>query len=162
MLNKKMQDQLNKQINAELYSSYMYLAMSAWFESQNWPGMAKWMAIQAEEENEHAMKFFKYIVERGGTVKLAAIDEPPAQWASTLGVFENAYEHECKVSAMIDSLVETARGLKDNATENMLQWFVKEQVEEEASADQIVQALKKIGESTNGQFMLDHQLGKRE
>jgi ferritin len=145
-----------------MYSAYLYLSMSAYLADQNWPGMAKWMTAQGGEENSHAMKIFNYIVERGGRVTLAAIDAPKTDWSGPAEVFEEAYGHEQKVTAMIHELVKLAREENDYASEVMLQWFVKEQVEEEASADEIVQALKKIGESSNGMFMLDHQLGKRE
>jgi ferritin len=162
MLDGKMQDALNKQLNAELYSSYLYVSMSACFEAANFRGMAHWMAVQAQEEVGHAVKLFKYIVERGGRVALDAIEKPQAEWATPLAVFENAYAHEQKVTGMINGLVTMAQGIKDHATDAFLQWFVSEQVEEEASADEIVRKLRMIGDSTNGLFMLDHALGERK
>jgi ferritin len=162
MIKSKVEKAINKQINAELYSGYLYLSMSAYFEDQNLPGFAHWMAIQAKEEFEHAMKFYKFVFERGGKVTLAAISAPPSEWKSSLDVFENAYKHEVKVTGLIHDLVALSRSEKDVATENFLMWYVDEQVEEEAHADAIVQKLKRIKESANGIFMLDRELGGRE
>jgi len=162
MLNAKMQKALNEQINAETYSGYLYLAMAAYFESVNLRGFAHWMRVQAKEEMNHAGKIFDYVNERRGRVTLTAVEAPQAEWKSSLAVFEAAYKHECKVSAMIDKLVELARGAKDNATENFLQWFVKEQVEEEASADEIVQLLKLAKDAPGALLMIDRQLAARE
>jgi len=153
---------INNQINAELYSGYLYLSMSAYFEGQNLPGAAHWMALQAKEEYEHAMKFYNFVFERGGKVTLAAIDAPQAEWKSPLDVFENAYKHEVKVTGLIHDLVAISRSEKDVATENFLMWYVDEQVEEEADADAIVQKLKRIKESPNGLYMLDRELAGRE
>ena len=161
MLSERMEKALNKQINAELYSAYLYLAMAAYFESINLGGFGNWMRIQAQEELTHAMKFYDFVYERGGRVVLAAVDAPPKEWDSPLAAFEGAYEHECKVSAMINDLVNIAIEEKDHATNNFLQWFVSEQVEEEASADAVVQKLKLIGDHGNGIFMLDRELGQR-
>jgi ferritin len=137
------------------------MAMAAYFESINLPGFAHWMTIQAGEEMEHARKFYSFIFERDGRVKLSAIDEPPFEWKSALDVFENAYKHEIKVSGLIHSLVDLARKENDHATENFLGWFVAEQVEEEASALEIVNKLKMIKDSSHGIFMLDSLLGRR-
>jgi len=156
-----MLDELNKQVNAELYSSYLYLSMAAYFESINLKGFANWMKIQAQEEVTHAMKFFDYINERGGRVTLDTIKKPPAEWKSPLDVFENTYKHEVNVTKMINSLVDLAIKEKDHATYNMLQWFVAEQVEEEASADAIRQQLKFIGKDGRGLLMLDRELSRR-
>lgn len=153
---------INEQINAELYSAYLYLSMSAYLEDQNLPGFAHWMALQAKEEQEHAMKFYGFVFERGGKVTLAAIDAPQTEWKSPLDVFENAYKHELKVTALIHDLVALSRSEKDIATENFLMWYVDEQVEEEAHADAIVQKLKRIKDSVNGMFMLDRELSGRE
>ena len=161
MLSKKMLDELNRQVNAELYSSYLYLSMAAYFESINLKGFANWMKIQAQEEVTHAMKFFDYINERGGRVTLDTIKKPPAEWKSSLDVFENTYKHEVNVTKMINSLVDLAIKEKDHATYNMLQWFVAEQVEEEASADAIRQQLKFIGKDGRGLLMLDRELSRR-
>ncbi|MBN2430277.1 MAG: ferritin [Acidobacteria bacterium] len=162
MQSKKMEKALNKQINEELFSSYLYLAMSAWFESRNLPGFAQWMKVQAGEENEHAMKIFNFIFERRGDVELEAIEKPQAAWKSPLDAFEAAFKHEQHISGCINDLMDLAISEKDHATQAFLQWFVNEQVEEEASADAIVQQLRMIGESKNALFMLDRALGQRQ
>ncbi len=153
---------INKQINAELYSSYLYLAMSAWFQSVNFTGFAKWMAVQAKEEYAHAMKFYDYLLERGGKVTLAEIAAPKGSWKSPLNAFEEVYAHELKVTALIGDLVKLAKDDDDYATESMLKWFVDEQVEEESNALLIVEQLRVIKESTGGLYMLDHRIGTRE
>lgn len=162
MISKKMQDALIDQINAELYSAYLYLAMAAEFESKNLKGMAGWMEVQAKEETAHAKRLYDFVNNRGGRVTLKAIDAPPLEWGTPAAAFEAAYEHEQKVSAMIHNLVDIARSEKDKATEVMLAWFVEEQVEEEASTSEIAEKLKMIKDSANGLFMLDSVLGKRE
>ena len=161
MLNQRMEDALNEQHNAELYSGYLYLAMSAWFQSINLSGFAAWMRVQAQEELVHAMKFYDYINERGGRVTLKTIDGPPSEWDSPLAAFEGAYAHEQKVTGMINGLVDLAREEHDHATEIFLQWFVSEQVEEEDSANEVVQKIKLMGEASGGLFMLDRELGQR-
>lgn len=161
MLSEKMKEALNKQLNAEFYSAYLYLSMSAYFESINLKGFANWMRVQAQEEITHAMKFFDYINERGGRVYLESIEKPPTEWDSPLHVFEETYKHEVNVTRMINDLVNLAIEEKDHATYNMLQWFVAEQVEEEASADEIRQQLKFIGEERRGVLMLDRELAQR-
>lgn len=162
MLNKKIQDAINEQIKNELYSAYIYLSMSAYFESMNLAGMAHWMRLQSNEEVEHAMKFFDYVHDRGGRVILGAIDQPPTEWKSPLAAFENAYEHEQKVTGMINNIYALAVKENDYPTQVMLQWFIDEQVEEEKNASTIVEQLKMIGDSTNGLMMLDHRLGERD
>lgn len=152
---------VNQQINAELYSSYLYLAMSADFASQNLMGFASWMRVQAQEELVHAMKMFDYVDQRGGRVMLEAIESPPTEWESPLAAFEAAYAHEQKVTARISELVELAVQQKDRGTENMLQWFVAEQVEEESSADAVVQQLRLVADAPGGLFMLDRELAQR-
>lgn len=161
MIKKNIQKALNKQINAELYSAYLYLSMSAYFQSVNLAGFANWMRVQALEEMTHADKFYNFIVERGGRIELEAIEAPPKEWASPLAVFENAYKHEQKVTSMINDLVDLAIKEKDHASNIFLQWFVTEQVEEEASADEVVQKLKLAGDKGSGLFMLDGELSKR-
>jgi len=161
MLNHKIQDGFNKQLNAELFSSYLYLSMAAYFESLNLRGMANWMRIQAEEENTHAMKFFDFINERGGKVVLAQIDAPPVEWSSPGAAFEAAYQHECKVTGLINELVDLALREKDHAANAFLQWFVTEQVEEEASVLEITEQLKLAGGQGAMLFMLDRELGQR-
>jgi ferritin len=161
MLNKKVETALNKQINAELYSSYLYLAMAAYTESLGLDGFGNWFKIQAQEELYHAMKFYGYVYERGGRVKMAAIDAPPTGWKSPLSAFEETYKHETKVTGLINKLVDLARREKDHATENMLQWFVAEQVEEEATAEGIVQKLKLVGDKGQGVYMIDREFASR-
>lgn len=161
MIKEKIKDAINKQINAEMYSAYLYLSMSTYFESINLKGFASWMKAQAQEEMLHAMKLYDYVNERGGRVLLTAIDTPPTQWDSSLAVFEYTYKHEQKVTGLINDLVDLAISEKDHATNNFLQWFVAEQVEEESSADEVVQKLKIAGDQGGGLFMLDRELGQR-
>ena len=161
MIKEGIQDALNKQINAELYSSYLYLSMSAYFESINLKGFASWMRVQTQEELVHAMKFYDYLIERGGKVVLSSIESPPTEWPSPLAVFEQAYQHEQKVTGLINELVDLAIAEKDHATNIILQWFVSEQVEEEASADEVVQKIKLMGDARGGIFMLDRELAQR-
>jgi ferritin len=161
MIGKKVETALNKQINAELYSAYLYLSMNSYFVSINLMGFANWMRIQALEEMTHADKFYHYVNERGGRVALMPLEGPPGEWSSPLALFEDVYKHEQKVTAMINSLVDLAIEEKDHATGSMLTWFVDEQVEEEANADGIVQQLKLIGDNTGGLFLLDRELGAR-
>lgn len=161
-VSKGMQKAIGEQVNAELYSAYLYLAMAGDFERQNLPGMAGWMRVQWQEEIAHAMKFLHFVHERGGAVKLAAIAEPPAQWDSPLGAFEAAYEHETQVTTRIGELVNLATKEKDHASVNFLQWYVAEQVEEEATADRIVQTLRQAGKTPGAVLMIDHHLGQRK
>jgi ferritin len=161
VISKTIQAAVNDQINAELYSSYLYRAMAAYFESLNLPGFAAWMKVQAKEEEAHAQRFNTFIVERGGRVILKAIAEPPAAWKSPLDAFSAAYKHEQYITDRINKLVALADKQADPATTVMLVWFVNEQVEEENNARTIVEQLKMIKDSTGALFMLDHQLGKR-
>ena len=161
MLSKTMQDAMNEQIKNELYSAYIYLSMSAYFENTNLPGFARWMRVQSQEEMEHAMKFYHFIYERGGQVVLHAIGQPPAEFQSPLDVFERTLEHEQKVTAMIHRLYALAVQEEDYASQVFLQWFVTEQVEEEDSATQIVDTLKMIGDKRHALLMLDRELGRR-
>lgn len=161
MLKEKMQEGLNKQITAEFYSGYLYLAMADYCESLNLKGFAHWFRKQRLEELSHAMKIYDFVVERRGRVTLAGIDGPPVEWTSPKATFEEAYKHELKVTAMINDLVDLSADLKDNATNNFLQWFVEEQVEEEATAYEIVQKLKLIGDAHGGLYIMDKELGKR-
>jgi ferritin len=161
MQSKTIQDAMNEQIKNELYSAYIYLSMSAYFESINLPGAAHWMRLQSQEEVEHAMKFFEHINERGGRVSLMAIDAPPVEFDSPLAAFQMAYEHEQKVTGMIHNIYRLAIEEKDYAANTMLQWFVDEQVEEEKSAQEVVDNLEMIGDNKMGLFMLDRGLGQR-
>lgn len=161
MISDRIQEAFNKQIVAELYSSYLYLSMSAYFESINLKGFANWMRCQAQEELVHAMKFYTFVNERGGTVKLEAIAGPPTEWATPLAAFHDAYAHEQKVTGLINNLVDLAIAEKDHASNAFLQWFVTEQVEEEASADEVIKKILLAGEHGGGMFMLDRELAAR-
>jgi len=161
MLSAKMQKALNDQLNFEFFSAYLYFSMSAYFEAKGLRGSANWMRVQYQEELTHVDKFFDYILERGGKVTLGQIAKPANTWKTNLAAFQDALEHERKVTARIGRLVELARKENDHATENFLQWFVSEQVEEESSVEEVVDQLKLIGESGGGMYMLDRQLGAR-
>ncbi len=161
MIVKKIEDALNKQINAEFHSSFLYLSMSADFASKNFDGFANWFRVQAREEYEHAMKVYFHVIERGGKVKLAEIAAPKTSWKTALEAFNEVYEHERMMTGMIYNLMDLAREEKDYATEEMLRWFVNEQVEEESNTLKIVEQLKMIGDSKGSLFQIDHILGKR-
>ena len=161
MIKQEIEDAINGQINAEFYSSYLYLSMSAYFESTDLKGMANWMIAQAQEEISHGMKMYSFVLERGGVVKLDPIEGPPIVWDSPLAVYEHALRHEEHVTSLINELVDLAIEEKDHATKNFLDWFVDEQVEEEASASEVVQQLKIIGDNGYGILMLDRELGQR-
>ena len=162
MISKEMQDALNEQINAEFYSSYLYSAMSAYCESVNLRGTARWLSVQAREEWGHGMKLYGHLIERGGRVQLKAIAAPPMDWESPTAVFEEVRRHEQKVTGLIHKLVELASAEKDHAAGNMLQWFVNEQVEEEANAEEVLQKVKALSGTSAGMVMLDQQLGSRK
>lgn len=161
MLNEKVQNALNEQFNAEMYSSYLYLSMTAWFKSINLDGFANWMVQQAKEELVHAMKFYDFINQRGGRVIPAAIAAPPHEWDSPLAVFEKTLAHEQMVTGLINNLVEIANAEHDHATHIFLQWFVTEQVEEEESAGGVLEQLKLVKEDKGGLFMIDRELLNR-
>lgn len=161
MLKEKVQKALNKQINAEQYSALMYLSMSAWFEEKGLPGFANWMYVQYQEELTHANKIFKYVIERNGKVELKAIEQMPVDFESVLEVVEKTLKHEQHVTTLIDNLVNIALEERDHATQSFLQWFVDEQVEEEANVSEILDSLKLIGGKGNGLFMLDRELRQR-
>jgi ferritin len=158
---KTLQGALNEQIQKEYYSSYLYLAMSAALEAQNFPGMAKWTRIQSQEELTHALKLYDHMVDRGGRVTLAAVEQPPKDYGSPLQLFEKVLEHEQHVTASIHKLYATAVKEQDYPAQVMLQWFVTEQVEEEKNATQVVEQLKAVGESKASLMLLDRHLGKR-
>ncbi len=161
MIDKEIEEAINKQINEELYSSYLYLSMSAYFENIGLRGFANWMYVQYQEEKDHAMKFYRYLIERGGRVKLYAINEPPHEWDSPLHAFEETLKHEKHITQCINELVDLAEKKKDRATFNLLQWYVDEQVEEEANDEEIIQMLKMIGNQGHGLLMLDRELATR-
>jgi ferritin len=161
MLNETVEKKINSQINAELFSAYLYYSMANYFESISLPGAAHWMRKQTIEEMIHVQKFVSYVNERRGTVKLEAIEGPQTEWKSPLDAFEAAYEHEIHITGRINKLLDAALKESDHATANFLQWFVAEQVEEEASADAIVQQLKLVDKSDGGLFMVDKELAGR-
>lgn len=158
----KMVEALNRQLNAEIYSAYLYLSMAAYFESIGLKGFANWMKVQWQEELLHAMKIFEFVNERGGRVKLYAVEEPPSNWNSPLEVFEYTYNHEVNVTRRIHDLFELAMAEKDFATNNFLQWFIAEQVEEEASALEILEKLRFIGDDKRAMLFLDKELAARK
>jgi ferritin len=161
MIKKTIEKAINQQINAEMYSAYLYMSMSAHFRSINLAGAANWMRVQAQEEMVHATKFYDYLLERGGKVTLTAIEGPETEWKSPLAVFEAGYKHEQKVTSLINALVDLAIKESDHATNAMLQWFVTEQVEEEANADAIIQKLRLTKGEGGGLFMIDQELATR-
>ncbi len=161
MLSEKMQDALNRQINAELYSAYFYLSMSAYYESIGLAGFANWMRVQYQEETFHGLKFYDYVNSRGGRVNLMAIDAPPTEWASPVAPFEDTYKHEQKVTGLINDLVNLAIEERDHASNSMLQWFIDEQVEEEKNASDILNQIKLLKDAPNGLFMIDRELATR-
>ncbi len=159
---KKIEALLNKQMNAEFYNSHLYLAMAAWFEGQNLTGFARWMEIQAEEERGHALRFYKHLKERRAAALVSEVPAVPVRYKSPLEALTAAYDHEVFVSKEINKMMDAALAGKDYAAAQMLQWFVTEQVEEEAQTDAIVQQLKMAGESKGGLMQIDHHLGKRK
>jgi len=162
MLNKRMEDELNKQIVAEMFSSNLYLSMSSYFESINLRGFANWMRIQAEEEMAHMMKFYTYILDRGGRAIIGSIDAPKNDWDNIISIFDEVFAHEQKITGLINNLLKIAREENDFATENFLQWFISEQVEEEANVSEILEQLKMVDGKGAGLFMLDRELKSRK
>ena len=161
MLNNKVQDALNEQINAELWSAYLYLSMAMQFEADGKPGVANWFKIQFQEEQAHATVFMNYINQRGGRVFLKAIDAVPTSWSSPLDAFKATLEHEQKVTALINNLYALAEAERDYATRDRLAWFVTEQVEEEDNARQLIDKFTLIGNDGMGLYMLDQELAAR-
>lgn len=161
MISPKMLKALNIHLNEEFYSSYFYLSMAAYFEAKNLKGFANWFRIQSTEEQMHGMKFFDFILQKGGKVSLAQINTPKLEWKSISEVFADTLKHEQKISGLINKLVETALLEKDYATHTFLQWFVTEQVEEEANVEEIIQKIEMIGDNKSGLYMLDNELGAR-
>lgn len=161
MLPVKIEQALNEQIQKEFQSAYIYLGMCAYFEAANLPGAASWMHHQAEEEQEHAMKIFEFMHDRGGRVLLQALSQPPTDYTSPIAVFQAAYAHEQKVTQSIHDLYALAVEQKDYPTQVMLQWFIDEQVEEEKNASSIVAQLEMVGDSPAALFMIDRQLAAR-
>ncbi len=160
-IGKAMQDAMNEQINKEFFSSYLYLSMAAYFEDKNLTGFAHWMQLQADEEREHAMKFYNFILDAGGRVQLKALDAPATEWKSNLEVAEQVAEHEARVTASIHDLYELALKERDYAAQVMLQWFITEQVEEEKTSSQVLESVRRIDDNPAALVMLDRELGQR-
>ncbi len=162
MISKTMQDAINEQINKEMFSSYLYLSMAAYFEGDNLSGFGNWLHIQAHEENEHAMKLYSYLLERGGKVELKGIAAPQTSWASAMEAVKEVQKHEQYVTKSIHDLYEVALTEKDYATQVFLHWFIAEQVEEEANAAAILESMERIEAHNTAILMLDHNLAKRK
>ncbi|ADZ09248.1 Ferroxidase [Methanobacterium lacus] len=160
-MDEKMVESLNSQLNAEMYSAYLYLSMGAYFEDLDLGGFANWMRVQAQEEMTHAMKIHDFIIQRGDRVTLTKIEAPPTEWESPVNAFEHVYKHEQKVTGLINQLVNLALSLGDHATNNFLQWFVAEQVEEEESSSGVLKKVKMANDSLSGMLMLDNELSQR-
>lgn len=160
-INSKVEEILNKQINAEFWSAYLYLSMSAWCDQQGLKGCANWMRVQFQEETSHALKFYDYVLTRSGNVKLEPIEKVDQEWNSMLHVFEETYKHECLVTELIHKCYDVALAERDHATTSMLQWFIDEQTEEESSVLDIIDQIKLLGEKSGGIYHLDKELGAR-
>lgn len=161
MISDKMCKALNNQVNAELFSSYLYLSMSSWFSERSLSGFASWMRVQAQEELSHGMKIYDYILERGGKIEFGAIEQPESKWQAAAEIVGEVVKHEAKVTGLVNDLVDVAFAQKDHATNIFLQWFVAEQVEEEASVGEVLERMKMIDGDSAGMFAMDMELGKR-
>lgn len=162
MISEKMQKALNDQVNAEFFSSYLYLSMAAYFQSENWTGFASWMQKQSAEEYGHAIKIYHYLTAVGSKVTLSAIEKPKSEWKSPLDIFEESHKHELTITNKINELVNLALSEKDHATNNFLIWFVNEQVEEVSTIMQIIHKLKLVGDNKSGLYLLDRELSSRQ
>lgn len=162
MVSKKLEQAINKQINAELWSAYLYLSMSMHFAKEGLPGVSNWFKIQFEEEQMHALKFMDYLISKGNSVELKPIDKVDTSWNNVIHAFEETLKHERVVTALINDLVALARKENDYSTDNLLQWFVNEQVEEEETAQGLIDALKLIGDNGFGLYTFDKDLAKRQ
>lgn len=161
MINENVSKVLLEQLNKEFYSAYLYLSMSSYFSNEGLLGFANWMRVQAQEEQVHAMLIYDFLINRNERVILTPIDAPPSHWESPLNVIEEALKHEIHVSGLINNIINVAEEVKDRATISYMYWFVNEQVEEEANAQNIVDTLKFIGEDRSALFLLDQELAKR-
>jgi ferritin len=161
MITEKITKMLNKQINQEFYSSYLYLQMSAFFDEEKLNGFAAWMKIQSQEEYKHAMKLYEYVLQANAKVDLQKIDAPKNKWKDALDVFQDTYKHEKQITGYINEIVDVALTEKDFATFSFLQWFVTEQVEEESTALLILDKIKLIGDNKTGLFFLDREMAGR-
>ena len=157
-----MYEALNKQLNAEFYSAYLYLSMATYFESTDLKGFTNWMKVQSQEELTHAMKLYDHIIERSAKVTLRSIDAPPVDWTGPLEIFKATLTHEQKVTGLINDLVHLARREKDDTSEIFLQWFVNEQVEEEESVAAVLEQLKLVKGSPQALFMMDKEMARRK
>jgi ferritin len=160
-MNSKLEKAINEQINFELYSAYIYMSMASYLKSLNLNGFSHWMEIQVKEELAHVIRFYNFVHERGGSVEFQAVPKPKATWESPLNVFEDALEHEKIVTSRINNLVDLAIVEKDHAANANFQWFITEQVEEEANAFAVIQQLKLAGNAMTNLFLLDKELGTR-
>ncbi len=161
MLKKRMEEELNKQINAEYWSAYFYLSMSAYCAGVGLAGAANWMRVQYREEIAHALKFFDYVIERGGKVELKPISAVPKEWNGIINIFEDTLKHEQIVTSLINNLMDVAIEEKDHAAKSFLQWYVDEQVEEESNVKTIIDQLQMVEGKGNGLFMIDKDLALR-
>ncbi|MBS3742236.1 MAG: ferritin [Candidatus Cloacimonetes bacterium] len=161
MISKNLEKAINEQINKELYSEYLYMAMAAYLDANDLDGFAHFFKMQGDEERFHAMKLYNFLDERGGRIILKAIEKPDHEFDSVIDIFEKAYKHEQYVTKLINNLMDLAIKENDHATKSMLDWFVDEQVEEEASMEHLLNKLKMIGGKGNGMLMLDKELGTR-
>lgn len=162
MIKKTIEDAINKQIVREIYSSNLYLSISAYFHNQSLDGFANWMRVQAQEEMVHAMKFFDFVLDRQGLPKIGTIEAPPTDFKNPITALESAYQHEQLVSSWINELSDLAAKESDHATVVLLQWYITEQVEEEATSSQLVDKVKMIGDNKAGLFLLDNELKQRK
>ena len=162
MISQNMQNALNAHFQAEVYSSYLYQAMSAWCTSQNYAGFGRWLRVQATEEHAHALKLLDFVLDRGGKSEFKPIEAPPAEFGNIVQTFEAVLKHECHVTQLVHELFSKARTEKDLASENFLQWFVAEQVQEEATASEIVGKLRMVGDRPGAALYLDKEYGKRQ
>ncbi len=162
MIKNEMIIAINNQISKEMYSSNLYLSMAAYFHNANLNGFANWMRVQAQEEMMHALKFFDYLLNRGANIEIGNIDAPKRDWSSPLNAFEESLAHEMSITESINNLADLAINLKDHATFNMLQWFIQEQVEEEATVNEICDRLRLTEGSAGGLFILDHEMKQRQ
>lgn len=160
-MNKKMEKAINQQINEEAFSAYLYLQMSAWFAEQGLNGFANWMRVQNQEETFHMTKFYDFVIQRGGSIELEAIEKPQQSWKNPLDAFQATLKHEQHITACIDKLVNLARDEKDNASFNFLQWYVSEQVEEEDNVTTLISKLKLAGDNSALMYMIDQELAAR-
>jgi len=161
MMTQKMQDAINKQINEEIFSAYLYLSMASWLESENFKGVSHWMNMQAQEEMLHAMKFVNFMQEKGAKVIYSQIAKPQTDWENLVNIFEDAYQHETLITSYIHDLVDLAAEERDHASSSLLRWYVDEQVEEEANAQEILDKLKLVGDNGAALFMIDSELSQR-